>query len=64
MFWHILRSGIEKEYTELVQLLEDSSTNMHDVEVMKTKEKQQRKMKEQGDKIKAVQEKDSNEWNG
>ena len=52
LFWHIPRSGTEEEYTELAQLLEDISTYTHDVQVMKTKEKQQRKMKEQGDKMK------------
>ena len=51
LFWHVLRSGTEEEYIELAQLLEDISTYMNDLVEMKTKDKQEKKMKERDDKI-------------
>ena len=53
LFWHVLRSGTEEEYTELAQLLEDISTYMNDVVEMKAKNKQEKRKKERDDKIKA-----------
>ena len=54
-FQFLIRSGTEEDYTELMELLDDISSYMHDVFELKAKDKEEKKKKELDDKKKAME---------
>lgn len=52
ILWITKRSGIEEEYSELSQLLQDISTYRRDMEEYKAKTAKEKEQKKKGGKIK------------